>query len=542
MAPTCSSKNRQDASRCSLQIRWLIVLAGCFSVLIPCAADDHVRAADLSHGMELLRNGQVDKAMAFFEEMRRQRPRDPAVLNAIGASLCVMNQTKEATSYFKQAIKIDLNFMPAVKNLAIAEFSLGRYSEATPPLLRLLQSPSTRADAHLFLGMIAAEEHRDKDAIQHFEKVGGLFDGPLNVPPQALICFARSLSHDGQPVRAGVLLDAIEKRSDLLAKDLADTVAILAEFGRYEEALASLDRLKRLEPNFPKLPYERVRILAAAGRNDEALQLAESLSIEAPEGDLFSLLAEIAERTGKLDVAVQALRKAIELEPGSEDHYLDLSLLCTKYRNSALALEILDLGLHQLPRSYRLLVQKGIALENSENHEEAKKVFVKAMSLRQDHSVALAALAVSQILSDQMTGALDTLSAGVKRFADDFYIHYLYGFALDRSRTTEVDDQNTLKLAAAQFEAAVKLNPKFSQAYYHLGKIQAKTDPRSATRNLETALRLDPTAYGAMYQLARLYLESGRTEEGSRLMAEVERAKADKLELEQKPGFVIIKK
>src|ERR1035437_4659200 len=321
MAPTCSSKNRQDASRCSLQIRWLIVLAGCFSVLIPCAADDHVRAADLSHGMELLRNGQVDKAMAFFEEMRRQRPRDPAVLNAIGASLCVMNQTKEATSYFKQAIKIDLNFMPAVKNLAIAEFSLGRYSEATPPLLRLLQSPSTRADAHLFLGMIAAEEHRDKDAIQHFEKVGGLFDGPLNVPPQALICFARSLSHDGQPVRAGVLLDAIEKRSDLLAKDLADTVAILAEFGRYEEALASLDRLKRLEPNFPKLPYERVRILAAAGRNDEALQLAESLSIEAPEGDLFSLLAEIAERTGKLDVAVQALRKAIELEPGSEDHY-----------------------------------------------------------------------------------------------------------------------------------------------------------------------------------------------------------------------------
>ena len=514
----------------------LAAIVGFLAVVLGGPLSD-ARAADLTPGMEHLRAGRTDQALAFFEDTRKENPNDVVVLNMIGATLCLRNQTEDSLPYFEKALQIDRSFTPARKNLAIAEFDLGRYRDAKSHWLNLLEAPATRTQASLFLGMIASEEGQHKDAVRHFEQAGDL----INTQPRSVIGFARSLGHEGDSARASGLLRTLRQRSDLTAADYADVAVMQSAWGLHEEALADLGQAWELDPTLPGLGYYRADLLAKSGRANEALELAQDLSTRSPDGRLLTLLARIAEDSGKLEMAIEALRKAIQVEPTSEDHYIELSVLCVKYRNEALALEILDLALRRLPRSYRLLVQKGITLEHSQKHAEAKAIFSKAIGLREDHSVALAALAVSQILSGEMPEALATLRSGLERFPEDFYIHYLYGFALDRSRADGGEETNAAAMAVSHLKTAIRLNADFSSAYYRIGKLLMGSDPEAAIRNLEAAVRLNPDSVAAKYQLGQLYLDQGRREEGARLMDEVGEAKENELELEQKPQFRVVK-
>jgi tetratricopeptide (TPR) repeat protein len=214
--------------------------------------------------------------------------------------------------------------------------------------------------------------------------------------------------------------------------------------------------------------------------------------------------------------------------------------LCTKYKNDALAGEIIDLGLKQIPQSSRLLVQKGITLEKLGKREESEKIFSSALRMQKDHSVALAGLAITQMISNELAEALKTLAAGSEEFPQDFYIHYLYAYALERSAAVEGESAKITEEAKQNLEKAIKLNPSFAQSYYSLGKLYVHTNPNLAIANFETALRLDPTDLSAKYQLARLYMKAGNQKDGQRLMAEVEKEKADKLVEERRPQITVV--
>ena len=312
--------------------------------------------------------------------------------------------------------------------------------------------------------------------------------------------------------------------------------------GRYEQALSYLDAATRHDPTFPGISYERANVLAEMGRGDQALQLLQEVTSRNPDGRSLTLLAQVAESQGKLELAIQALRKAIEIEPMVEDHYLDLSLLCAKYKNDHLAGEIIDLGLKKIPQSYRLLVQKGITLEKLGKRDESERVFSLAMGLQKDHSVALAGLAILQLIRNEFGDALKTLSAGSRDFPEDFYIHYLYAYALERSVAIEGNNPKITEEARQNLEKAISLRPSFAESYYLLGKVYAHTDIILSIANFETALQLDPTDVAAKYQLARLYLKVGNQKDGERLMAEVEKEKADKLVEERKPQIMVVEK
>jgi tetratricopeptide (TPR) repeat protein len=504
--------------------------------LVALAAESPTPSPRLSYGMELLRQGRVDEAIEVLNAENKAHPNNPILLNTFGAAFCLKNRPGDALPLFQEALRLNQGFRPALKNLAIAEFNLERYDSAISHFETLLRFPETRAEANLFLGMIASARLRDGDAIRYFGEAGEL----SSREPRAHISFIRSLCRAGDAARGGAMIDALQKRADLSAGDELDAAAAFSDCGRNNEALDELVRAETLNPALPGLAYERVDLLAKAGRTEEAIRFAQEATLRSPDGQILTLLAQIAEKAGKLDVAIDALRKLIQIEPASEDHYIDLSLLCTKYRNNGLALEIIDLGLRRMPHSYRLLVQRGITLEHSDKHAEARESFSEAIALTPDHPVALAALAVSDIMSDRISDALIELRSGVGQFPKDFYLHYLYGYALDRSRSDAGANRRALQMAVAQFDVAITLNPRFSAAYYHLGKLYAETNPKAAIHNLEMAVKLDPSAVGAKYQLARLYLKSGNSQAGAKLMDEVDKAKAASLELEQKPSLVVI--
>ena len=488
--------------------------------------------AEGERGLELVQASRFDEALAFYESSLEGKPDDVKALNMVGSILCIKDDPERSLPYFERALKHSPDFAAARKNLAMAQFELGRYEAAEANLKQLLGSPADRNLANLFLGMIASETGRHERAVELLEDAGEL----VGSQPRALIAYARSLGQVGRRDQATSVLHGARVRNDLTGQDLVDAAQVAASLGLFDEALEDLERAESADSAISGLGVRKVEVLIAAGRSEEALALARELAEEAPSGALMSRIAALSEEAGDLDGAIMALRKGVQLEPKSADGYITLSEFCVKYRNPELALEILDLGLDRIPGSYRLLVQKGITLGQGQRYDQAREAFTEAISRTLDHSVASTALAVTLILSEEMTEALETLEDGVKRFPNDFYMHYIYGFALDRSQADDPDQDKRSK-AEEHLKKSIELNDRFPSAYYRLGKLLAERDLAGAIKNLEAAVRLDPELTAAKYQLGQLYLDSGRNEDGARLIQEVGEAKQRELEEEQMPQF-----
>lgn len=519
--PSC-----QDSGEAILPVLRILIVA-----MFAGAAVVGIRA-ESERGLELIQAGQFDEALAFYESSLEVHPNDVKALNMIGSILCMKNDPESSLPYFQRALQRSPDFAAARKNLAMAEFELGRYEAAEENLERLLGTPENSGLANLLLGMIASETGRHEQAIGLLKAAGEL----IGSQPRALVAYARSLKQVGRADQAKRVLAGARERDDLTGQDLVDAAQVAASLGMFDEALADLERAEIADSAISGLGARKVEVLVAAGRSEEALALARGFAEEAPSGALLSRVAELSEGAGDLDGAIMALRKRIQLEPKIADGYIALSEFCVRYRNPELAIDILDLGLDRIPKSYRLLVQKGITLGQGQRYDQAREAFSEAINQTADHSVALTALAVTLILSEEMSEALETLEDGVERFPDDFYMHYIYGFALDRSQADDMD-QNKRSKAEEHLSRSIELNDRFPAAYYRLGKLLADDDMAGAIQNLEAAVRLDPELTAAKYQLGQLYLDSGRDDDGARLIREVGESKQRELEEEQMPQF-----
>ncbi|MXY70142.1 MAG: tetratricopeptide repeat protein [Acidobacteriia bacterium] len=519
-----SSCGRDTHHMLSLLAR--VALIGLVFSVIALQAQDHAK------GLEILREGRVDEALAIFRDSVENRPDDVEALNMVGAILCLKDDPRSSIPYFERALALAPEFVAARKNLAMAEFESGLYESAGANLRKLLDVPEAQAQASLFLGMIDSQLGRHEEAVERLDGLGAL----LQTQPRAQLALARSLQHVGEVESARQLLEKLRAQPGLSGPDLVDAAQIAAIAGRFDNAMEDLERAESLDASLEGLGVRRVEVLTLSGRQDEALELARQLASRTPTREIKSLVAGLSEESGDLDAAVMALREAIQADPKSEEGYIELAEFCVKYSNPKLALEILDLGLGQLPSSYRLLVQKGITLGRGQRYDQAQQALSLALELTPDHSVALTALAVSLFMSGEVEEALAKLARGVVRFPEDFYMHYIYGFVLDRSRL-DGSSEGGIELAELHLRRALRLNKDFAPAYFRLGKLLSEADPEEAMRNLEAAVRLDPTLVSAKYQLGQLYIETGDREAGARLLREVGEDKQRNLEKEQMPGF-----
>src|SRR5439155_7845477 len=76
----------------------------------------------------------------------------------------------KANMRLRQALKINPRFYPALKNLAINEFTLNRLAESKANFERVLKNTPDDDVAHLYLGEIAFAKKECAGALTHYEK------------------------------------------------------------------------------------------------------------------------------------------------------------------------------------------------------------------------------------------------------------------------------------------------------------------------------------------------------------------------------------
>lgn len=481
-------------------------------------------------GMRLVRTGRLDDAIKVFQRGLQADAENLNLLDAIGATLSLQGNFGPAQQYFERSLQLNPRFEPAQKNLAINYYNLGRYDLAASEFEKLAKFPGEpHRVANLFLGILADKNHNYSDSAALLEKSGALLDKY----PDALIAFADSLVQLKQTAKAALVLNRVDASKGVSGDQYVQAGTLYSQLGQDKRALAEFDRAAQKGSTGAALEYQRAAALDKLGRSQEAEQILKNLTIASPDPDSLNLLAHVAEKNQEFELALRSLKQAAKLAPDREDNYLDFSTFCADYENFPLALEAAEIGLEHIPDSYRLTVQKGAVLEKLARLDEAEEVLKKASTLQDDNEVALLSLAIVQSHAEKFQDSVDTLTAAIQKYPDNFYMHYHLGVVLMQIEQRDAANEAMSREAEHAFRNAIKLNPSFSDSYYQLSKVYMGKSPKLAEENLVACLRIDPNHVGAEYTLGRLYMKSGRRAEGQALIDKFESQQATEKVKEQ---------
>ncbi len=466
-------------------------------------------------GMQLVRQGHVDDAIRVFQEGLTRDPQDPVMLDATGAAYMLKGDLQEAPKYLLACLRLSPGFIPARKNLAIAYFDSGQYDLATAEFQKLAKTPGpTQQIANLFFGMISEKKGQFASAVSSLERSGAL----LHQYPEALLSFANAECQLKHLEKAEAALEALSDTPGLTAPQHLKVSQLYSQIGKDDLALAEVEKAKEEDSGIEGLEYQNALALDHVGRSREALEILKDAASKKPDADTLNLLSHVARENNEFALALDSLRQAAKLAPEKEENYLDFSTFCSDYGNNQLALDAAEVGLQNIPNSYRLLVQKAVVLESLGRLGEAEDTLRKAGEQQKDNSIALLCLAIVQTHAAKLHEAEATLTSALRQFPDNYYMHYHLGIVLVEIQGGIAPNPELLSKAKHAFREAIRLNPAFADSYYQLAKLYSDESPKLEEQNLVACLRVDPNHAAAEYKLARLYLSTGRQAEAQVLI------------------------
>jgi len=109
-------------------------------------------------GKALAGRGQVDEAIAHYEEALKIKPDYESAHNNLGLALADRGQIDAAIAHFQQAVKIEPEFAEAYNNLGVALVRRGQVDAAIAHFQQALQIKPDYESAHNNLGLVLPQQ------------------------------------------------------------------------------------------------------------------------------------------------------------------------------------------------------------------------------------------------------------------------------------------------------------------------------------------------------------------------------------------------
>ena len=453
-------------------------------------------------------------AIRSLDEVLEAAPRDLKALNLLGIALTGAGRVHEGNRRFREALAIDSAFYPALKNLAINEFSLKDYANAQRHFEEVLTQVPADEIAHVHLAEIHFKNKQFAAALEHYEKAGARVsqDGAWTLHN------ARCLLEKGRQVDAVAVLDR------LLPKDAEAQFQAGVMLGQSNAPAAAAAFFGRARSGYRDpytAGYNQVLMLSRSGQAEEAIRVGEALLAGGPRpAELYSLVSEAYLKKGQVKEAYDVLRAATRLEPQAEEHYLDLAAICLDHENYDLGLEIVDVGLSHRPDSLALRLQRGVMLAMKSQVAQAETEFDRARVMAPQAAAPYVALAMAWMQTGRTEKAVEVLRERGRAGNKSAVIPYVLAVAILRSGADPTGRAGAEAVAA--LETSVRLDPRFPGSRSELGKLLLKRgEVAPAIRQLERAVALDPQNAAPAYALAQAYIKTGAKDRAEKLMAQV---------------------
>jgi tetratricopeptide (TPR) repeat protein len=471
----------------------------------------------LAEAEALIRQGNWDAGIALIERVLARSPRSPQAHNLMGIALTGKGNSTAAAKEYRAALRIQPNFVPALKNLAINELTQNETDAASRHFAAAMKLSPQDPVIHAYLGKIAYARNDYASSAQHLNSTGDL----KNDPTVASLLIDSEL-HLGNVREAKTVANGLEVNKIAPAWQFRIGL-VLAQHGLFEEAIPFFQAVNAQRPssydaayNLAICQFEQKQVSAAA----ETLRAMIDRGLNNAEANV--LLAEAYEAGGQTQQAIDALREAVRLAPENEDSYVNLAALCTKYESYDLALQVIEAGLHYHPNSDRLILQRGVIYASRSQLDLADQDFQRASQLAPDKTLGDAALGVSYMQAGNYPKAIEILRERLQLKPKDALLQFFLGQALIRSGAAPGDP--TFAEAKAAMEKSVQLNPKYPDSRVDLAKLYLKESRwNDALLQLEQARALDPKNKGVYLTLAIAYRRMGKPERAAEALASLNR-------------------
>ncbi len=490
---------------------FLVLVVALDSVASPAAQERACGPTLYECAASQVQRGELDAAIRSLEQLLTRTPLDLKALNLLGIALTEAGKPDEANARFREALRIDSRFYPALKNLAVNELNHGQVAEARRDFEAVLAHVPDDAIAHVHLAEIEFAADNCRLALTHYEK------SAARIAQNAAwtLHYATCLVDAHQTANAVTVLDQLP---DIDAQSRFEAGVILGRAGARREAAQMFGSARKEYKDPYAAGYNQTLMLIEAGDDDGAIRVAEEMFAAGTKAaELYNLVSRAYLKKDRIKDAYDALRSATRIEPAAEENYVDLASICLDHQNYDLALEIVDVGLRYRPASSMLHLQRAVVLATRADLGPAEQAFEAARRLAPAQPGAYAGLAMIWMQTGQTDKAVDVLRHQALRVRGDHVIPYMFAVALMRSGLDPAGPEASEAVDALM--ASLRARPDFAPSHSELGRIFLKRDNLDgAIRELETAIAFDPESTAAIYNLAQAYRKKGdRTRAGELL-------------------------
>ena len=455
----------KDSPSCSMRLAFLALA---LMMLLPSALGQvgPFSTADIAAALQAR---EFSKALALLRLALQQAPGDPRLWAMQGAAYAGSGSTKEALSSFRKALKISPDYLPALRGAAQIEYD-DASAEGIPLLQRILRQHPEDSTGHGMLAVLEYQQGKCEDAVVHFEKAQAVLESRTSAQHAYATC--------------------------------------LVKIQRYAEAVKILDRVVNQDP---ANEHER-QLLAAvqliAHQPTEALATLQP-NEERASPETLELLATAYEDSGDTPKAVTTLRRAILLDPGNVNLYLDFANISSAHDSFQVGIDVVSDGISQLPQAAPLYLARGVLYVQLAQYDKAEADFDSAQKLDPRQSLSSAARSVLAGQQNDLDRALSTVQARLKAKPQDALLLYLQADFLSQKGVEPGTKE--FQLAVRSARKAVSLQPRLNGARTVLAKLELQAgNYTEAIAHSRKALELDPKDQTALYRLIQGLRKTGQ--------------------------------
>lgn len=449
-----------------------------------------------------LRSGQGEKAVSVAESLVKQNSSNPIFLNLLGMAKSQTGNVAGGKAAFEQSVKLAPGYTSPKINLARLEIAGKAYDSAASRLTAVLKANDKNTEAMFEMAALSDRLGQPADAQRWLEKAND-----LSAPKETRWALALSDFHlrHGRPIPAlEAAKQAFTKVPDDLAVLLTYAKAQLAN-GDHSGAKGSLTSATRVADYNPAFQLQ-IALLQLAANNvaGAAYSLEKALSNRPDFLPALALMTEVELRQGEPVKAEKRARDIVAKNPKRAiGHSLLGDVFVARGQNQA-ALEAYRRA-HQLEPSTESLLRQFRVMGNQDGGKSAIQLAEQWMKIHPKDALTQKALADGHARSGNFALARVAYENLLKITPDD-------AAALNNLANVllRLKDPGAVKIA----EQAVSKNPANANAIDTLGwaAYQAGQTDRALQLLRDARLRA-PTNPDIRYHLAAVLAQTGRKSE-----------------------------
>ena len=217
-------------------------------------------AAMLKEATQLGLERRFDEAIARLDQLVKLRPDDQALRVYRGGMYAAAGRVAEAAAILDPVLAADPANFDAAMHLASGYLFAGDLDRAAAHATRALALRPSSADAAKLRGMVQWQQGRTREAETLFKAAASA--DPRDPMPH--MWMGMILGQQMRYVEARQRFETALSKNPLLGDALIGVADTFAATGAFAQAEVALERAAQAEPNNPRLPAARDRILTAA--------------------------------------------------------------------------------------------------------------------------------------------------------------------------------------------------------------------------------------------------------------------------------------